>query len=100
MKGDEGRRTMRSIPLIATLITLTGCPGPVTPFVPDSGPPDSGPPDAGPPDAGLDCTSPGVGPDAPCGTLAWATSPVTVRPRNHHSSAIAAVDGGTFLYVL
>lgn len=90
---------MRALLRIASLVTLSACPGPV---VVDAGvEPDAGHdagvvPDAGP----LDCRAPGTSPDAGCGTLSWAESSTMVRPRNHHSSALVEVDAGAFLYVV
>ncbi|MBK7858118.1 MAG: hypothetical protein IPJ65_05740 [Archangiaceae bacterium] len=52
-------------------------------------------------DAGLDCASEQATPQSGCGSLAaWAQSPVMSRLRNHHSSVLAEVDAGAFLYVL
>jgi hypothetical protein len=57
----------------------------------DSGAPAvDGAADAGPPS----CASGGATPDMSCGTLAWTTSAVTSRPRNHHVTALTTSAAG------
>ena len=91
---------MRPMLRIATLVTLSACPGPAV-LVPDAGSDVDAGVDSGTPvvDAGLDCRA-RVSPDSGCGTLSWTESPTMGRLRNHHSSAIAEVDAGVFLYVV
>lgn len=52
---------------------------------------------ARPPDP---CDLPDATPAAPCGTLAWTTSSVSSRPRNHHVTAIVHAAAGDFLYAI
>ncbi|MBK7862670.1 MAG: hypothetical protein IPJ65_29490 [Archangiaceae bacterium] len=93
---------MRSLTLIATLVTLVACPGPAPMGTVDSGlePVDAGV-DAGVADAGHLCGEQTPAADPSCGTLSsWVPSPVMGPLRNHHSSVLAEVDAGAFLYVL
>jgi len=48
----------------------------------------------------LDCTDPDTTTDAPCGSLSMATSDVTSRRRNHHTTLLAELPSGTFLYAI
>jgi hypothetical protein len=46
------------------------------------------------------CSSPEASTSEPCGTLAFAKSPVASRPRNHHVTLLASTNAGPMLYVL
>lgn len=54
-------------------------------------------------EAGFDaavCTSPDASTSLSCGTLAFAASPVTSRPRNHHVTLLANTGAGPMLYAI
>jgi hypothetical protein len=46
------------------------------------------------------CDSPDATPTLPCGTLAFAKSPVVSRARNHHVTLLVPTSTGTMLYAL
>jgi len=48
----------------------------------------------------LNCSDETTLPDAKCGTLSWATSPLKSRKRNHHVTLAATTPAGPFLYVI
>lgn len=58
--------------------------------------------DAGKVDAGptKNCADPQTKPEDPCGTLAWSTSDVATRKRNHHVTLLAETKAGPMLYAL
>ncbi|MGD0528221.1 MAG: hypothetical protein ABSE49_24010 [Polyangiaceae bacterium] len=51
-------------------------------------------------DAAAACDSPDATTALPCGTLAFAKSPVASRPRNHHVTLLAPTGAGTTLYAI